>query len=194
MQLLKKTKKGQISFDTLMPAALGIGVTIILVIVFAILITNLQSDQEVTTTISIVNESNSTGVLFGTNFTLANNAGNTRDYSLITSSLTAFNASASCDSGANPCEQIAIGNFTINSNGTIGLVFGTTFNNTPMNFTYDYNTDQLPVAANVSVKGNEFFQNLTNQMPLLGTVIILALVLAVVIGIFIVRKTGRGGI
>lgn len=47
-------------------------------------------------------------------------------------------------------------------------------------------------AANVSSNGLSFFQNLTSQTPLLGTVIILALVLAVVLGIFIARK-GRGG-
>ena len=50
------------------------------------------------------------------------------------------------------------------------------------------------IAFNVTDQGLGFFDNLSSQFPLLGTIIILVLVIVVVIAAFSFRGRGRGGL
>lgn len=185
--------KGQVTFGSLASFILLVAIAAVAGVVFAILMATLQSDQLSTQSTAVVNESNTTAIQVGTEYSLAESsaATNRLGYSLASANFAAINATAGCGAGGG-CEAIAAGNFTVNANGTFVLTFGTTYNDTAMNFTYTYTYTFQDADYNVSRNTLGFYTNLSDQWTLLGTVVGLVLVVSIVLVVFS-RRSGSGG-
>lgn len=181
---IAKTKKGQVSFGNITGAAVAIGVLIVVVTVFAILLADLGTENVDALTLT---ETNETQVSISTNITFQLDQSTGRSFSLQSGTVFVTNSSGATITNAN---------FTLRSNGSIDLITDEEYlpNASDANFTYTYTT-ATSAARNVTENGQTFFQNLTSQVGLLGTILILVLIVVIIIGAFAFRNTrGRGGI
>ena len=185
MQSLQWNKKGQnITLSNIGTLILVVGTATVMAVIVSILIAQLQTDQRTTTSETITNESNLTVILSGNPFVLSNTDSSTGrpGFAVVNdSSFLVINASITCSVGTG-CERVENTNFTILGNGTITLVSLSHYNDTELNFTYTFGYTNLDSVYNISGAGLSFFNNLSSQWGLLGTVIGLVLIVSLIMG------------
>lgn len=164
--------------------ALLIGITVVLLTVFALIAEEIQEGEEISNILTTVNES---VTLADSSAILA--AGPPRETNSIVTNQT--NAT------------ISNNNYDIFQNGSIIFFPGATNNGTAnfgglgesglINVTYERDLGQTYTkAGNVSQEGQQTAQNIVENMPLLGTVVILGLVVMVILAAFTFRKREGG--
>lgn len=176
-----KDKKGQTTLSNLTGIAVAIGVLIVVMTVFAILIADVGDTQGAVVT--VVNETHAS-VATNVSFILDQSAANVEGYSADTVNFEISNAST--------VQILEDANFTIHANGTVDMVT-VEYTGGNFNVTYSYTGSRITSGQNVSSNGLQFMTNLTSQTGLLGTVLILVIIVAIVIGAFAFRKSGGEG-
>lgn len=187
MKMQPLNKKGQaVTLTNIGTIIAIIGVAAITAVIVSILITQLQTDQRTTLSTLVSNETNGTASSVLTNVTIdlgsSQQNANRIGYSLSSEDFSAINASDDCTVGSG-CEDITIGNFTVHSNGTVDLIT-TEYTNTQMNFTYTFRFINLDAVENFSAGTLSFYDNLSDQFALIGTVIGLVLVVSIIMAAF----------
>ena len=204
-------KKGQlVSFSSMPSIAITMLVVTMLVVIGAILLAAVKTENTllgdetrviVNETISIGNATNTSLIVSGNIDPGANDqpgvAGQIVDGSLIITNAsdgtTLFDNTTSPNLGAGNFSTIDLVHAVVNlTAGADGIGFNWT-NSNNANISYSYDVPQRSSAYNITTQGEGFFDNLSSQFPLLGTIIILVLVIVVVIAGFAFRGGGRRG-
>ena len=112
--------------------------------------------------------------------------------SLSQSILPLFSITSSTVTNATGGEVVSTGNYTISSAGLIQATATSNYTNQAVNVTYTYNYQGDATGAyNSSVSMRDAGTNITSNMPLVGTVIIFGIIIAI-IAVFFLR--GRNAV